>query len=252
MAYLRRILDLPLRALGFELIPKWRLATFAENYVHGELLRRVFDAKDVDCVFDVGAFNGHFGRFLREEVGYTGLILSFEPQPRALQQLDEERARDKKWQAFNCALGSTPGKFEFNLTAKPWFSSFLPPSATTPENMAGRNAVVEKIGVKVETIADLFDALSRTYGFQRPFLKMDTQGFDLRVFNGASNYVHRFLGLQSEVSVIPIYQDMPSWLQALEEYQKSGFQLSGLFPVSHDGDVRVVEFDAVLVRGATT
>ena len=52
--------------------------------------------------------------------------------------------------------------------------------------------------------ADRFDELAATHGFKRPFLKMDTQGFDLEVLEGALPRIDRFLGLKSEVSMIQI------------------------------------------------
>jgi hypothetical protein len=77
---------------------------------------------------------------------------------------------------------------------------------------------------------------------------MDTQGFDLQVFQGALPRIERFLGLQSEVSVIQIYVGMADWKEALAEYQKAGFALCGFFPVSSDDQLRAVELDAVMVR----
>lgn len=245
---LRRLVEPPLRALGVEPIPVWGISNHAHTYVHAELLRELFEAKAIDCVFDVGAFNGHFGNFLRKEAGFRGTILSFEPQPEPFRALEERRRGDERWHAYRVALGAQSGEFEMNVMNKLWFSSFLPPSAATPENMAGRNTVESTVRVRVERLADRFDELAAMHGFMRPFLKMDTQGFDLQVLQGALPRIERFLGLQSEVAVIPIYFGMPDWSVALAEYQKAGFALCGFFPVSRDGQLRAVELDAVMVR----
>jgi hypothetical protein len=135
-----------------------------------------------------------------------------------------------------------------NVMGKLWFSSFLPPSAATPQNMASQNTTVATIRVRIETLAAHFDALAAKHGFTRPFLKMDTQGFDLQVLQGALPRIDRFLGLQSELSVIQIYVGMPPWKDALAEYEKAGFELCAFFPVSHDGHMRAVELDVVMVR----
>lgn len=245
---LRRLMERPLRAMGVEPIPAWDISNHAHNYVHAELLREIFDAKAIDCVFDVGAFNGHFGNFLRKKVGFKGTILSFEPQPQPFQALEAASSRDERWHAFPVALGAQAGEFEMNVMNKLWFSSFLAPSAATPQNMASRNTVESTVRVRIERLADRFDALAATHGFTRPFLKMDTQGFDLKVLQGAHPHIGSFLGLQSEVSMIQIYDGMPDWKDALAEYQKAGFALSGIFPVSRDGQLRAVELDAVMVR----
>jgi hypothetical protein len=131
---------------------------------------------------------------------------------------------------------------------KLWFSSFLPPSEATPDNMAERNTVVSTITARMDTVGERFDELEATYGFKRPFLKMDTQGFDLKVLQGALPRIDRFLGLQSELGIVPIYSGMPDWKEALAEYQKAGFALCAFFPVSGDAQMRAVELDVVMVR----
>lgn len=135
-----------------------------------------------------------------------------------------------------------------NVMNKLWFSSFLAPSAATPQNMASRNTVESTVLVRIERLADRFDELAAAHGFKRPFLKMDTQGFDLKVLAGALPRIEHFLGLQSEVSMIQICVGMPDWKEALAEYEKTGFAPCAFFPVSRDGRLRAVELDAVIVR----
>ena len=245
---LRRLIERPLRALGVEPIPVWNVSNHAHEYVHAEILRELFRQKAIDCVFDVGAFNGHFGRFLRQTVRFQGTILSFEPQPGPFGALEEAARQDSHWHTFAFALGEQRGEFEMNVMNKLWFSSFLAPSAATPENMASRNTTVSTIRARVETLADHFDALEAEHGFKRPFLKMDTQGFDLKVLRGALPRIGRFLGLQSELAVIQIYVGMPNWQAALAEYEKAGFAVCAFFPVSRDSQMRAVELDVVMVR----
>ena len=40
----------------------------------------------------------------------------------------------------------------------------------------------------------------------RPYLKMDTQGDHLEVFGGAGERIAEFVGLQSEVAVLKLYE----------------------------------------------
>ncbi len=90
-------------------------------------------------------------------------------------------------------------------------------------------------------------------GLPRPriFLKMDTQGWDAHVLEGAGETLADVVALQSEVSVIPIYHGMRSLLASLASYQALGFELTQLFPVTFDADgLRVIEYDCVLCRPA--
>ena len=78
---------------------------------------------------------------------------------------------------------------------------------------------------------------------------MDTQGFDLEVFSGASKHLKHIKCLLSEVSFIPIYDGMPTYAKSLKLYRSNGFQVSGLYPVTRDKQSRaIIEMDCVMVR----
>jgi hypothetical protein len=82
----------------------------------------------------------------------------------------------------------------------------------------------------------------------RIFLKMDTQGFDLKVFRGAKNTLKDVQGLLSELSFIPIYGGMPRYGETLAEYEAAGFSVSGMYPVMRNRDTSLIEMDCVMVR----
>ena len=56
------------------------------------------------------------------------------------------------------------------------------------------------------------------------------------------------MGLQSEISVIPLYDGMPHYTESLMRYEQFGFELTNLFVVSRTRDGRVVEYDCVMAR----
>lgn len=165
-------------------------------------------------------------------VGYTGQILSFEPDPASFRQLEAKAAKDGKWKAFNTALGSTAGHLELNLMAEAVYNSFLSPSAAETSADAQSNRVVGKVKVVVDTLGDLLPRLQAEYGFARPHLKMDTQGFDLEVFRGAKAVLGNIVSLQSEVAIKRIYQGSPVWVETIREYQDAGFEVAGLYAVN--------------------
>jgi len=59
---------------------------------------------------------------------------------------------------------------------------------------------------------------------------MDTQGYDLEVFRGAQSIRENLVVLQSEVSHMSIYQHMPHRTVSIDEYERAGFKLVGLYP----------------------
>lgn len=79
---------------------------------------------------------------------------------------------------------------------------------------------------------------------------MDTQGYDLEVFSGLGEKIRHVIAMQSEVSVIPIYKKMPAWIESISVFEKQGFQVVGLFPVTRDF-LCVIEYDCLLIRRAS-
>ncbi len=85
----------------------------------------------------------------------------------------------------------------------------------------------------------------------RPYLKLDTQGYDVEVFQGAGERVSDFVGMQSELALMQIYEGMPRLPEALAVYEAAGFDVAAMYPVSRQGKTaRVLEFDCVMVRGS--
>lgn len=209
-------------------------------------LRRLLRALEVDCVLDVGAHGGEYGAELRD-IGYRGAIVSFEPDPAVFERLSARAAGDPDWHVLNLALASAAGTMALNVMELPQFNSFRAPSERETDIYRDENKVVRRVEVPVETLSSLLPSLEAKHGFCRPFLKMDTQGFDLEVFAGAAGVRERLVGMQTELSVLRIYEDTPLWHEALQHYQNAGFELVGLYPVNPHL-LKLVEFDCYLVR----
>ena len=56
--------------------------------------------------------------------------------------------------------------------------------------------------------------------------------------------------MQSEVSLMTIYNGMPHWTESIEMYERAGLHVAGMFPVTRDATGRIIEYDCLLVRSA--
>ena len=241
-----RLMLAALERLGVTVIPNWRV----ERYPMAACLRSLFDLLSVDLVLDVGANVGQYRNFLRYEVGYGGRIVSFEPIPGNVTRLRERAAADALWQVEACALGAAPGKASFNVAATSVFSSFLTPNQDSGALFGRDTAVTERIEVEVRTLDQMLPALLAQHGGKRPYLKLDTQGFDLEVVKGGPESMSMVCGLQTEASVKAIYCDMPDYATTISHLESLGFELTGMFPVNSGTFPRLVEFDCVMVARA--
>ena len=82
----------------------------------------------------------------------------------------------------------------------------------------------------------------------RLLLKVDTQGTDLEVLQGAQGVLPQVVAIQIEAAIRPIYTGMPSLTDTIEALTSAGFTVSGLFPVGRAGDLGLVDVDVVAIR----
>lgn len=82
----------------------------------------------------------------------------------------------------------------------------------------------------------------------RIFLKVDTQGYDLEVVKGAELVLGRIVGLQAELSVTPIYKNMPHYTKVLEYFESLDFALMNLFVVNRTSHQSILEYDCIMAK----
>ncbi len=228
--------------LGYDLVKS------KKNILLHRHLRNLFALLDIDCVLDVGANYGQYGTMLRD-AGYRGRIISFEPVSASYQRLQQTAAKDGNWDTYNFALGSTEQQQEIHVTAASDFASFLQPSEFSKNTFGDVVAIAKNERVHIKRLDDVFATIIKKQNQARIHLKMDTQGYDLDVFKGAGNSLQNITSIQSELSVLPVYEGMPDYLESLTTYRNAGFEITGMFPVSHDSaTLMVIEFDCVLRR----
>lgn len=76
-------------------------------------------------------------------------------------------------------------------------------------------------------------------------------GWELHRFDpqrSLPNYLDSVLALQPVMSVQPIYEGAVDVREAIATFNAAGFVLSQMFPVSHDDELRLIEFDCIMVR----
>jgi len=102
--------------------------------------------------------------------------------------------------------------------------------------------------VDVVRLDDIFGEIVDRTGCANFYLKMDTQGYDINVFHGAIESLEKIKSIQSELSLISLYNDMPHAYEILNEFHQHGFFISGMYPVTRDESLAVIEYDCVLVK----
>lgn len=224
------------------------LAGRVHQYPEIQALRRFLSTFAVDCLFDVGANRGQYATMLRKDAGYKGLILSFEPNPDVFAELQRHAASDRLWHVFNMALSDFDGTASFNIMAADQFSSLKTPSGEQDAIFADRNKVTKTVKMQCRRLDTLLPELVAQHGFTRPFLKMDTQGHDLSVCEGAGDVLAQMLGIQTELGVRPIYEGGTGYRAMIDWLDARAFVPSAFFANNKGHFPLLVEMDGIFVN----
>ncbi|MDA0662396.1 MAG: FkbM family methyltransferase [Proteobacteria bacterium] len=179
----------------------------------------ILQDRQVDLVVDVGANVGQTGQSLRQ-AGYDGHILSFEPVPSAHAMLTAAAAADNRWRvAERMAIGDADGDIDINVSDSTDMSSALDASddllRTLPKTQS-----TERVTVPMRRLDSVLpDWIGDA---RRIFLKIDTQGFERNVLNGATETLQRITGLQMELSLFPLYRGEETYLSFLNDLHAMG------------------------------
>lgn len=202
--------------------------------------------QNIDLVFDVGANTGQFAKSLRK-AGYTHRIVSFEPLSIAHAQLLQASRNDSKWDiAPRAAIGDHEGEVEMHIAANSVSSSVL--------QMLDSHAIAAPdsafIGSERVRLSRL-DTVTSSYleSGTRPFVKIDTQGYEDRVLDGATELLHKVRGLQLELSLVPLYKEQKLFDALVERLCTLGYSIWAIWPGFFDPHTgRMLQVDATFFR----
>lgn len=215
--------------------------------MHSGRVRRILLLKHfgIDTIIDVGANEGQYARQLRLD-GFTGRIVSFEPLSDAFEVLSDYTDKDNTWEAYMYALGHRNERATINVAANPEWSSLLSISPEFADAPAGAN-MVHKQEVEVRRLDAIFDELSLPGS--RQFLKVDAQGYEKNILEGASGCLRAIVGIQLEMSLQRAYADEVLFPEMLGLMEDLGFVLMSLDPINVNNNTgRIRQVDGLFFR----
>lgn len=200
----------------------------------------------IEVILDVGANVGQFGAEVRDH-GYSGRILSFEPLAAPFQALARTASRDASWQVFQFAIGLVDGPARMHVAANQGASSSLLESTQLNDRAAPEARYVGSEDVQVRRLDGLAKEL--LVGFAPTLLKVDVQGAERQVLDGATETMSTLSAVQLELSLYPLYVGAPSYDDLIHVMEHHGFDLAGIEPGLADRtNGRLLQVDALFVR----
>jgi FkbM family methyltransferase len=200
----------------------------------------------VNVVLDVGANTGQFAKALRAS-GFADRIISFEPLKDPHAELSALARHDRLWEiAPRVAIGDRAGTVNINVSRNRLSSSILPMCDAHVQAEPSSSYVATE-SVPVATLDDV--AAERLGATDVPFVKIDVQGYEGAVLDGATAFLSRVVGVQMELSLLPLYQGQDLWLAMIERLGRLGFEPWSLVPGFVDPrNGRLLQCDIVAFR----
>ena len=209
-----------------------------------------FKSFGIDTVIDVGANVGQYGISLRD-LGFKGRIVSFEPLLEPYKRLQVNAGNDacRNWQTANLALGDKDEEALIHVSENSQSSSILRPTdfALT---LSGTQEVAcaQIVDRRLDSLIDAYVSPNN-----RVFLKIDAQGYEKRILEGATDFLKRISGVQVELSLAPQYVGESLLPEMFAWITDKGFELVSIEPVLADPETaKLLQVDATFFRIATS
>jgi FkbM family methyltransferase len=205
-----------------------------------------FRSMDFKTVVDVGAYLGAFAFAMRVMLPKVQLYC-FDPLAENIGQIKKNLNKWGKLNVFQTALGNQRGMVQFNLNDFRASSSMLEMDLKHKHEFP--NTVhTRKIDVPMAFLDDFLPKIK----FIRPMLlKIDVQGYELDVLEGASKILSLVDHLILEVSYQKLYEKQPLFDDIYKYLGKRGFEFAGnMDSLFSPKNGLILQSDALFIRRA--
>ena len=150
-------------------------------------------------------------------------LLAFEPNPAVCTRLAERLGSDAKAEVFPCALAATAGRRALYATGAPALASLLEPAAGLRETFGPEYSATAVVEIETRRFDEAVD-LAR---YPKPvLLKMDVQGAELEVLEGAAAQLGHVACVKLELSFDKYYLGQSSCADLVGLLADHGFTRS--------------------------
>lgn len=198
----------------------------------------------IKTVLDIGAHEGKTAvSFL--ELFPEATIYSFEPIPQCYEKLVERTKDYPRCKTFNCAIGEASGTIEFHQSNYSPSSSILRMAKSHEQAFPFTEGSVK---LNVPVIA-LDDFLIKENIDGHLAMKIDVQGYEWQVLNGAKKALEKVKLLLIETSFIELYESQKLFSDIYSRLINEGFVYAGSFDQlfnPHNG--KPIQQDAIFIK----
>lgn len=237
--------ELPNRFLGA--INNWLDSSFglrvqpSPNYRLSKSRMRIIKESEISLVLDIGANRGQWALNLLSS-DYAGRIISFEPTEEFI-ELQRAASNYSNWDCHPLAISNSSGmQIMHQASNGNLSSSLLAPNQIT---LMGFDINFHE-GKEVETIT--LDEFFSNDLSEKTYLKVDVQGAEMLVLEGASKVLDSIKAVEFESAIIKLYKNEHNHYELTQLLIGRGFKPRQLVVTHWNRDMDTVSLDAVFVR----
>jgi FkbM family methyltransferase len=192
---------------------------------------------------DVGANLGEFTAAAARLTRLKG-VHAFEPQPSCHEALHKALKAIPNSHLHGVAVGAQQGEIELLCTANSKLASVLSPNAQVAAGYGSGDFVIEnRLKVPLVRLDDVIPT-----GTEIGLLKIDVQGYELPVLEGAAQTLRHTQTLLMEVNYVPHYEGGAAFDELHEAVRRHGFRTFGISAPYGGGAQGPLWADAIFVR----
>ena len=224
----------------------YRLIKISKNKKSLDIISELINLYKIDLVLDVGANEGQFAKEVRN-YNYKKEIISFEPIASTHKKLLENSYNDSKWEIYErCCLGEFDGSTNINKSSYSPSSSIL--TFTKLHIDAKQSAtMIDKENVKIiklDTIAKIHNFKSKNI-----LLKLDTQGYEGQILEGAKEFLKEVDIVFCEMSIYEVYKGQTLFRDIIATLEKYDFKIASLENgFLNDKSKQLLQIDAIFIK----
>ncbi len=197
--------------------------------------------KNIKTVIDIGAGHGQYSKKLKAI--FTDIeIFSFEALPEQYEELLKNHGADSsKHHFYNILLSNKSEEITFFKSSNLGSSSMLNMDNNHKEAYP-ESSNLSPLKLQAQLLDDV---LGKRDLKKNILLKLDVQGAEKKVLEGAKNILAQSTLIFIELSFIKLYEGQPLINEMIDFLQSAGFALIGIDNVSHDlRDGKYLQCDA--------
>ncbi|MBS1788523.1 MAG: FkbM family methyltransferase [Acidobacteria bacterium] len=199
----------------------------------------------IHTIIDIGANTGQFAAHV-SRIFPEAILFCFEPLAEPFTDLQRwAETQSGRVRVFNTALGAETGEAAMYRHVEHSASSSLLATTAVCNQLYPQTRAQDSVRIRLITLDAALDGQTL-----RPeiLLKLDTQGYERQVIQGAANTLQKTRAVIIEINLLKLYDQQPSFIELVEMLDQFGFRYAGNLEQTCSPTGEVVYVDAVFLK----